>query len=224
MNPSRWASEQAELDPNATAEELVETANLILSRQFVSRKDRAGAVHFTRAAANTGYFSQLFASLGFRFVHSDQWGYVGYVCPNPYRNMRVPKQETIVLLCLRYLYSTSAEKGYFVDGSADVLVDEDEISDLYTSLGARTMKTTEMRAILENFRRRGILRFDTHEPTSNAADITICTPIVEVVDESFITRFNAWAEIAARGRNGARPDADDEPADNDETQAEDEAE
>ena len=223
MNPSRWASEQAELDPNVTAEELVETANLILSRQFISRKDRSGSAHYTRAAANVGYFTQLFASFGFRFVHSDQWGYVGYVSPNPYRNMRVPKQETIVLLCLRYLYSTSAEKGYFLDGTADILVDEEEISDIYSSLGARTMKAAELRSILENFRRRGIVRFKTHEPTAEAAEITICAPIVDVVDETFVIRFNDWAEAAARDRNNQKPGAEYERTDTDETSNEDEA-
>lgn len=210
MIVSRWASEQAELDPNVTAEELTETANYILLRQFISRKDRSGSAHYMRAVANLGYYTNLFAGFGFRFVHSDQWGYAGYVSPVAFKNARVSKIETIVLLCLRHLYSTSAEKGYFVDGTADILIEEDEIADIFASLGARQIKNTELRSILEGFRRHGLVSFDVSQPSTISAEIIICAPIVDAVDETFIARFNDWATQSASTRETASAVADED--------------
>src|SRR3546814_6981115 len=102
---SSWARRQADHDPNVTPEDLTETANRILHRQFISREDHGGATHFDRVVRNLEFFKELFASFGFRFIHSDTWGYVGYVSPAAYNNTRVATQETIVLLCLRMLYA-----------------------------------------------------------------------------------------------------------------------
>jgi len=127
MSVSRWAARQAGQDPNITAEELTETANRLLHRQFITRGDPGGASHFDRVVGNLDYFKDLFASFGFRFIFNDAWGYVGYVSPVAFNNSRVSTQETIVLLCLRLLYSEGAEKGYFVDSTAQILVEEEEL-------------------------------------------------------------------------------------------------
>jgi hypothetical protein len=123
MIVSRWAARQANQDPNVTAEQLTETANRLLYRQFITRGDPGGGSHFDRIVGNLDYFKDLFASFGFRFIFNDGWGYVGYVSPAAFNNMRVPTQETIVLLCLRLLYNEGAEKGYFVNSTAEILVD-----------------------------------------------------------------------------------------------------
>ncbi len=107
---SRWATRQANQDPNFTAEQLTETANRLLHRQFIMRGDHRGANHFDRIVSNQEYFKDLFASFGFRFIFNDAWGYAGYVSPTAFNNSRVPTQETIVLLCLRLLYNEGAEK------------------------------------------------------------------------------------------------------------------
>jgi hypothetical protein len=105
-----------------------------------------GANHFDRIVRNLDYFKDLFASFGFRFIYNDAWGYVGYVSPTAFGNSRVPTQETIVLLCLRLLYSEGAEKGYFVDSTAQILVDEEEIQTVFSSMGGgRTLKPAELR-------------------------------------------------------------------------------
>ncbi len=127
MIVSRWATRQANQDPNITAEQLTETANRLLHRQFITRGDAGGANHFDRIVGNLDYFKDLFASFGFRFIFNDGWGYAGYVSPVAFNNTRVPTQETIVLLCLRLLYNEGAEKGYFVDSTAQILVEEEEI-------------------------------------------------------------------------------------------------
>src|SRR5436305_6455121 len=108
MTISRWAARQASQDPNATAEELTETANRLLYRQFISRSDVGGAAHFDRIAHNVEYFKDVCASFGFNPVLSDTWGYVRYISPTAFNNARVSTQETIVLLCLRLLYSEGA--------------------------------------------------------------------------------------------------------------------
>src|ERR1700730_16606283 len=101
MTLSRWVVRQASLDPNTTAEELTETANRLLYRQFISRSDPGGAIHFDRITSNLEFFKDLFASFGFRLIFNDASGYVGYLIPAALNNSRVPTQETIVLLCLR---------------------------------------------------------------------------------------------------------------------------
>ena len=61
---SRRATRQAGQDPNVTAEQLTETANRLLHRQFVARGDFGGATHFDRIANNLDYFKDVFATFG----------------------------------------------------------------------------------------------------------------------------------------------------------------
>jgi hypothetical protein len=190
---SRSATRQASQDSSTTAEELTETANRLLYRQFITRGDPGGATHFDRVSNNLDYYKDLFASFGFRFIVNDAWGYVGYVSPIAFNNARVPTQETIVLLCLRLLYSEGAEKGYFVDSTAEILVDEDEIQTVFSSMGSRTLKPGELRDILTTFKRQGLIAFDQSHSLNVSADITIRPTIMEAVDESFVARLEAWA-------------------------------
>jgi hypothetical protein len=194
---SRWATRQASQDPNLTPEQLTETANRLLHRQFIMRGDMGGANHFERIVSNLDYFKDLFASFGFRFIFNDAWGYAGFVSPSAYNNLRVPTQETIVLLCLRLLYNEGAEKGYFVDSSAEILVEEDEIQTAFSSMGARTLKPGELRAILTTFKRKGLVGFDQNNSLQVSIDIRIRPTITEVVDDSFLARIEAWAGQAA---------------------------
>lgn len=197
MISSRWASQEATKDPNTTGEELIETANRLLHRQFVTRGDLGGAAHFERVQRHHDYYQDLFASLGFRLVFNDGWGYVGYVSPQAYGNARVPTQETIVLLCLRLLHSEGAQKGYFIDGSADILVDEEEIQTVYSSFGARRLKPGELREILTQFRRRGLVSFDQSHSLNVDVEVALRPTLLEVVDESFLARIDAWREASS---------------------------
>lgn len=211
MSVSRWAARQAGQDPNVTAEELTETANRLLHRQFITRGDPGGASHFDRVVGNLDYFKDLFASFGFRFIFNDAWGYVGYVSPVAFNNTRVPTQETIVLLCLRLLYSEGAEKGYFIDSTAQILVEEEEIQTVFSSMGGgRVLKPGELRAILTTFKRRGLVMFDQSHSLQVSADVTIRPTITEVVDEPFLARLEAWGEqTSAATRNVEEFDEND---------------
>ena len=203
---SRWASQEAGKDPNATAEELTETANRLLQRQFIARSDFGGTAHFERILRHLDYYKDLFASLGFRLVFNDGWGYVGFVSPQAYGNARVTTQETIVLLCLRLQYSEGAQKGYFVDGSADILVDEEEIQTIYSSFGSRHLKPSELREILTQFKRRGLVNFDQSHSLNVNVDISLRPTLLEVVDESFLTRIADWRDNSPSQTEAYPPD------------------
>jgi hypothetical protein len=207
---SRWATRQASQDPNFTAEQLTETANRLLHRQFIMRGDLGGANHFERIVSNLDYFKDLFASFGYRFIFNDGWGYAGFVSPTAYSNMRVPTQETIVLLCLRLLYNEGAEKGYFVDSSAEILVEEEEIQTVFTSMGARTLKSGELRAILTTFKRKGLVSFDQNNSLQVSVDVKIRPTISEVVDDSFLARLEAWSGQASGADKGGDESIDDD--------------
>lgn len=216
MIDSRWAARQANQDPNVTAEQLTETANRLLYRQFITRGDPGGGSHFDRIVANLDYFKDLFACFGFRFIFNDGWGYVGYVSPAAFNNMRVPTQETIVLLCLRLLYDEGAEKGYFVNSTAEILVDEDEIQTVFSSMGSRSLKPGELRAILTTFKRQGLITFDQTHSLQVAADITIRPTITEAVDESFLARLEAWGGSSSnKDSDGQEEPASDDVAESD---------
>jgi len=221
---SRWATRQAGQDPNFTAEQLTETANRLLHRQFIMRGDHGGANHFDRIANNQDYYKDLFASFGFRFIFNDAWGYAGFVSPTAYNNNRVPTQETVVLLCLRLLYNEGAEKGYFVDSSAQVLVEEEEIQTVFSSIGSRTLNPGELREILKTFKRKGLVTFDQNHSIQVSADINIRPTITEVVDGSFLARLETWSGQSSPSRNGSeapeRSDEGDEEAVSTPTEAE----
>lgn len=192
MTVSRWAAQAAGRDPNTIAEDLTETANRLLHRQFIRRGDPGGATHFERVQRHLEYFKDLFAGFGFRLVFNDVWGYVGYVSPQAYNNARVSTPETIVLLCLRLLYSEGAEKGYFIDGSPDILVDEEEIQTVYSSIGSRRLKPGELRDVLTTFKRRGLVGFDQSHSLNVDVDVTLRPTLTEAVDESFVAHLDAW--------------------------------
>jgi hypothetical protein len=218
MIVSRWATRQANQDPNITAEQLTETANRLLHRQFITRGDAGGANHFDRIVGNLDYFKDLFASFGFRFIFNDGWGYAGYVSPVAFNNTRVPTQETIVLLCLRLLYSEGAEKGYFVDSTAQILVEEEEIQTVFSSMGSRTLRPGELREILTTFKRQGLITFDQSHSLQVSADVTIRPTISEVVDESFLARLEAWGgQSPGAGRESDMSDDDDRGEDSGDT-------
>lgn len=210
---SRWATRQAGQDPNFTAEQLTETANRLLHRQFVTRGDHGGASHFDRIVSNQDYFKDLFASFGFRFIFNDAWGYAGYVSPTAYNNSRVPTQETIVLLCLRLLYNEGAEKGYFVDSSAQILVEEEEIQTVFSSMGgSRTLKPGELREILTAFRRKGLVTFDQNHSLQVSVDVKIRPTITEVVDDTFLARLEVWGgHMPASASEAEEPESEDAP-------------
>lgn len=197
MTVSRLALRQANQDPHSTAEELVESANRLLYRQFISRGDPGGSTHFDRINHNLDYFKDLFASFGFQLVLNDAWGYVGYISTTVFNNTRVSTQETIVLLCLRLLYSEGAEKSYFVESTADILVDEEEIQTVFASLGSRKLKPGELRTILINFKRQGLITFDPSYPLQVSADVTIRPTIIAALDESFLARLEGWTRQSA---------------------------
>lgn len=215
MIVSRWASQEAGKDPNTTAEELTETANRLLYRQFITRGDFGGAAHFERVQRHLDYFKELLASLGFRLVFNDGWGYVGYVTPLAYGNARVPTQETIILLCLRLLYSEGARKGYFIDGSADILVDEEEIQTVYSSFGTRRLKPGELRDILTLFKRRGLLSFDQSHSLNVEVEVSLRPTLLEVVDESFLARIDAWRDAGSTQSEAINTNGDSRTADTD---------
>ncbi|MGY3610825.1 MULTISPECIES: DUF4194 domain-containing protein [unclassified Bradyrhizobium] len=185
-----------------------------MHRQFVARGDFGGAAHFDRIASNLDYFKDLFASFGFRFIFNDTWGYGGYVSPVAYNNARVPTQETIVLLCLRLLYNEGAEKGYFVDSSAQILVEEEEIQTVFSSMGSRTLKPGELRSILTTFKRKGLVAFDQNHSLQVSADVLIRPTITEVVDGSFLARIEVWAGQSVRADAETIDSGDDAADDN----------
>jgi len=219
---SRWATRQASQDPNFTPELLTETANRLLHRQFIMRGDLGGASHFDRIVSNLDYYKDLFASFGFRFVFNDAWGYAGYVSPTAYNNARVPTQETIILLCLRQLYSEGAEKGYFEESGADILVEEDEIQDVFSSLGGRKLKSGELREILTTFKRKGLVWFDQNNSLQVSVDVRIRPTITEVVDDSFLARIEVWAGQGEASGSDAQESAltDEHESEDDATPAE----
>jgi hypothetical protein len=133
--------------------------------------------------------------------------------------MRVPTQETIVLLCLRLLYNEGAEKGYFVDSSAQILVEEEEIQTVFSSMGSRTLKPGELRTILTMFKRKGLVTFDQSHSLQVSVDITIRPTITEVVDGSFLARMEVWGgQSPGPNRDGdgaGTDDGEDTPTDSD---------
>ena len=203
MIVSRAASQEAGRDPNTTAEELTETANRLLRRQFITRGDSGGAAHFERVQRHLDYFRS--SSLRSDSDWSSTTAGAMWVLSRLRHTAThgSPTQETIVLLCLRLLYSEGAEKGYFIDGSADILVDEEEIQTVYSSLGARRLKPGELREILTQFRRRGLVSFDRSHSPNVDAEVALRPTLLEVVDESFLARIDAWRDAPSPSRSEA---------------------
>ena len=85
----------------------------------------------------------------------------------------------------------------FVVRSADILVDEEEIQTVYSSFGARRLKPGELREILTQFRRRGLVSFDQTHSLNVDVEVSLRPTLLEVVDESFLARIGAWRDASS---------------------------
>ena len=86
---------------------------------------------------------------------------------------------------------------------SDILVDEEEIQTVYSSLGSRRLKPGELREILTQFTRRGLVSFDQSHSLSVDAEVALRPTLLEVVDESFLARIDTWRDASSSSRSEA---------------------
>ncbi|HEY1608326.1 MAG TPA: DUF4194 domain-containing protein, partial [Paraburkholderia sp.] len=123
---------------------------------------------------------------------------------SPYgrRELRLAKDETLVLLALRLLLENGFKAGQMSEiGRVDSTTDE-----LHDAI--RTLAGTEppiegrLTEILQEFRRRGMVRIGERDVTDRVTPITVLPGVRHLCTDAFARAIVAWAEAGAEERAG----------------------
>lgn len=118
-----------------------------------------------------------------------------------WKENRLKKDETLVLLALRYLYDDGMRKSQMTE-QARVETSTDALVDLVsTGLGIEAPEERRLLDILAGFRRKGMLRLGTRDKAERLTPITIMPGVRIMVTDVFVQRVTDWVDEGA-------PDAD----------------
>lgn len=136
-----------------------------------------------------------------------------------WRESRLKKDETLVLLVVRYIFEDATRRGE-MDGSGRVETNTDEIYDAYKTLsGEEPPSESRLQEILRMAHRRGLLRTLEPDREARVTPVTVLPGIRVVIPDTFVEAVIDWIEKGAvdadesffdrlaAHRQGAAPDA-----------------
>lgn len=112
-----------EVNRGRRLEDFQAAADLLLQRQFAYRGDRGSSRLVATIFANRGYFEDLMVALGRHLVVDDRIGMVGAV-PLDGRGRRVPLEDTLLLLTMRFIYQEGIPARLTEGGEVEATTEE----------------------------------------------------------------------------------------------------
>ena len=117
---------------------------------------------------------------------------------NPYgvNQMRLKKDETIVLLASRLLYAEGLAQ---IDDRARVEITTDDIHDRLRACGEDPPSLPRLIEILKAFQRKGLVRVGETDAAEQMAVVTLMPGIAVLVPEAYVEAVRLWLEHRAAG-------------------------
>ena len=117
---------------------------------------------------------------------------------NPYgvNQMRLKKDETIVLLAARLLYAEGLAQ---IDDRARVEITTDDIHDRLRACGEDPPSLSRLIEILKAFQRKGLVRVGETDAAEQMAVVTLMPGIAVLVPEAYVEAVRLWLEHRAAG-------------------------
>ncbi len=211
----------ATADNDEICNDLRQTANYLMARQFLHIEDRNSVRHYNRIVSDRYflYFQNLFDALGFTLVREPSEGWLGLL-PDPgagFSSMYM--DETIFLLILALIWQESVNAGE-VEEHAVVLSDSGAMFDRYQAITGRTRITqTRAKEILSAFKRRALIRLGDIDPDTLDVEIWIRPIVRRLVGENVISALEQFAATvteddgSAAAENERGTDAEDDTDD-----------
>ncbi|MBE7186581.1 MAG: DUF4194 domain-containing protein [Methylobacterium mesophilicum] len=149
----------------------------------------------------------ILAAFGYRVTHHPaEHMLVLETGRNPYgvNQMRLKKDETVVLLASRLLYAEGLSQ---IDDRARVEVTTDDIHDRLRACGEEPPPLPRLIDILKAFQRKGLVRVGDKDAVEQLAVVTIMPGIAVLVPESYVEAVRLWLERRAGNPEGQPADS-----------------
>ena len=118
-----------------------------------------------------------------------------------WKENRLRKDQTLILLALRYLYDDGMQKSQMTE-QARVETSTDDIVDLVsTGFGIAAPEEKRLLEILDKLKRKGMVRVGTRDKSERLTPITIMPGVRVMVPDAMVQRIIDWLDEGA-------PDAD----------------
>lgn len=176
---------------------LMRAARDLLSKQVIHQDDHNQKTNWQLICRHRGYFDALMGSFGYELVVDGAAEFV-MVLPREAvmagRRGNVSKIETLVLFALRILWEEASRQGE-QDDRGWVDVDTTILVDHLASLGATMpLKKGEVRTLLTDLRRRGVVRVGGEDLEEEAFPIRIAPVISRIVGPDLARTLLAYLE------------------------------
>ena len=182
----------------ATPREDIETAiQALLFHQFLYEDSHGIGSSYNLIRRHRGFFERYFSAMGHQLLVEAREGMIGLLPgQNSYgkRETKLPKDQTLALLALRFVLETGARQGRLTD-SGRVEATTDELFDAIKAVSlSEPPGEGRMGEILAEFRRRGLVRVEVRDTLEKVTPIVVMPAVRHVCTDEFAKHLTAWAE------------------------------
>ena len=189
-------------------EDFVRAANLLMTNQFIHADRSSHRQSYFLISSHVDYFKNIFAAIGWSFVHQPDEAYLGILPQGDERNLKLKLDESLILLCMRQMYEQKLENFEIESGKA--YTSSDELLSLYETLTGKDIPNeTRSKELLSLFSRHGLIeRGKPDESNPKNTFFSILPTIRQVVVEDHIKQI----ELLCDSENGRDALTDEEEA------------
>lgn len=186
----------------APRREEIETAiQALLFHQFIYEDSRGTGNTYDLVRRHRDFFVRYFSAMGHRLMIEPREGMVGLLAGAAtygWRETRLLKDETMVLLALRFVLETGTLQGRLTE-SGRVEATTDELFDAIRMV-SRTEPPGEgrMAEMLAEYRRRGLVRVEARDVSEKVTPIVVMPAVRHVCTDEFARHLIAWANAQER--------------------------
>lgn len=197
-----------------SADDFRTAAAALLYRQFIHADDHGYRQHYAIITRHVPYFESLYDAINRNFICNLDFGYVGTLPRDESTSttfLRLRKDESLVLLCLRVLYEEGV-KDFRVSGGA-VSADSGVVAARYEALTKLERPPfARMKDILRLFARYGILKENSEESESRNMVVRIRPTVRLVTTDAYLRQLEELLGIRDAGSDGTAAEDFEEAA------------
>lgn len=191
-----------------TAESLQTALQALLFHQCLYEDTPFAGESYRVVVAQDRFFERYFGAMGYRLVIDPRARMVALVpggATYGWQQSRLRKDETIVMLALRYALEEGLKEGA-IDEDGRVETTSDELYDRVKLLaGTEPPDQARLMSILKMLRRKGAVRIGEHDGTERVTPLTILPGIRVLVPDVFVEGVILWLESQS---NAPKADGD----------------
>ena len=187
-----------------TEADLQRALQALLMHQCVYADRPMGGRPYTIIARHRDFFEKYVNALDYQLIVEQRDG-LAAVRPRTaaygWKETRFKKDETLVLLVLRYLFEDGTRRGE-MDETGRIETNTDEIYDAYKTLaGEEPPSESRLHEILAMARRRGLVRVADADRAERITPLTVLPGIRVLIPDTYVEAVIDWVENGAEGED-----------------------